>query len=106
MNRRHPAKGSSVVRKFEVTSKYFRQKRIDAGLTQAELASALGFSGAQIVSNWERGVCAPPLASLRPMIKVLNLDPEEVTDVLTEENKRVLRDMLVSRRAPKAVKRA
>ena len=93
---------NTVIRKFDVTSKYFRQKRIDAGLTQAELAHSLGFSSAQIVSNWERGVCAPPLASLRPMIKVLKLDPEEVTDVITEENRRVLRDMLLSRRTLKS----
>ncbi|MEO5668308.1 MAG: helix-turn-helix transcriptional regulator [Bdellovibrionota bacterium] len=88
--------------KFEFTSKYFRQKRIDAGMTQSELATALGFSSAQIVSNWERGVCAPPMASLRPMIKILKLDPEEVTDVITEENKRVLSELLTPRRASKS----
>jgi len=97
-----PANRNGVSQKFEFTSKYFRQKRLDAGLTQSELAQALGFSSAQIVSNWERGVCAPPMASLRPMIKALKLDPEEVTEVITEENKKVLREMLSSRRSSKA----
>lgn len=92
------------MRKFEVTSKYFRQKRIDAGLTQSELARSLGFTSAQIVSNWERGICAPPLASLRLMVKVLKLDVEEVTSVITDENKRVLMEMLVSRRSQKSKK--
>ena len=93
-----------MLRKFESTSKYFRQKRLDAEITQAELAEALGFTSAQIVSNWERGICAPPMASLRSLIKILNLDAEEVTDVITEENRRFLLEALSGRKGSRSKK--
>jgi transcriptional regulator with XRE-family HTH domain len=93
-----------VLRKFESTSKYFRQKRLDAEITQAELAEALGFTSAQIVSNWERGICAPPMASLRSLIKILKLDAEEVTDVITEENRRFLLENLSGRKSSRSKK--
>lgn len=90
-----------MLRKFERTSKYFREKRLEAGFTQSELARVLGFTSAQIVSNWERGVCAPPMASLKPMIRFLKLDPIEVTDIITEENRRFLLENLAGRKAVK-----
>ncbi len=91
-------------RRFEYTAKYFRDKRIEAGKTQSELAEQLGFSSAQIVSNWERGICAPPMASLKTLIKILKLDPEEVTDVITEENRRFLVETLTGRKSQKVRK--
>lgn len=39
---------------------YLQVKRIEAKLTQAKLAALLKIH-VQYVSNWERGVCAPPL---------------------------------------------
>jgi transcriptional regulator with XRE-family HTH domain len=88
--------------KFEATSKYFRQKRLDAEITQAELAKALGFTSAQIVSNWERGICAPPMASLRTLVKTLKLRPEEVADVISEENRKILLENLIGRKGARS----
>jgi transcriptional regulator with XRE-family HTH domain len=88
--------------KFESTSKYFRQKRLDSEITQAELARALGFSSAQIVSNWERGICAPPMASLRTLVKVLKLVPEEVANVITESNRKIILENLNGRKGPRS----
>ena len=43
---------------------FIRQHRLKAGITQEDLANHLGYSSAQFVSNWERGVSMPPLKSL------------------------------------------
>lgn len=53
---------------------FMRDARIKAGLSQGELAEALGYKSAQFVSNWERGVSSPPLALLRKLATVLGVD--------------------------------
>ena len=53
---------------------YLRQKRLEAGLTQLDCAKLLGFSTAQFISNWERGVAKPPLKSVKKVAEIYNLD--------------------------------
>ncbi len=57
-------------------SKYLKQMRCRAGLTQKQVAKVLRYESAQFVSNWERGVATPPVAALAVLIKLygLNLD--------------------------------
>ncbi|MCB0412028.1 MAG: helix-turn-helix transcriptional regulator [Bdellovibrionales bacterium] len=69
---------------------YFRQKRVDAGLTQIDLARVFGYSSSQFVSNWERGLCTPPMASMAKLCEVLKIPKKEIVDVLTEEYRRTL----------------
>lgn len=40
------------------------EAREEAGLTQSELADAIGAAGAMIVSRWERGEVAPEYGNL------------------------------------------
>lgn len=40
--------------------KFLRDARVSAGLTQRDVSAKMGYTSAQFVSNWERGVCAPP----------------------------------------------
>ena len=52
---------------------FLRAARMKAGLTQQQVAGALGYSTPQFISNWERGVSRPPdevLARLRNMYGV------------------------------------
>lgn len=53
---------------------FLKQKRIDAGLSQGELASQLGYTSPQFVSNWERGLSLPPKGSMKKVCKILKLD--------------------------------
>ncbi|NCN39611.1 helix-turn-helix transcriptional regulator [bacterium] len=73
--------------RFEKIGHYFKQIRLDQGLTQSQLANLLGFKSAQIVSNWERGQCAPPTNSIGELIQHFNLDMNEVLDMITAANR-------------------
>jgi transcriptional regulator with XRE-family HTH domain len=61
---------------------FLRKARIKSGLTQVELAAALGYSSPQFVSNWERGFCKPPAAQLKQLTKILRLNPATLRALL------------------------
>ena len=62
--------------------RFLRRKRLEANLTQWDVAQHLGYSTPQFVSNWERGVSAPPLATWPRLCKILRVsDAEVVTTV-------------------------
>lgn len=60
---------------------YLKQKRIDAGFTQLELAKKLGYSSAQFISNWERRLASPPISALGKLCALLDLDRNKVIDL-------------------------
>lgn len=69
---------------------YLKQKRERLGLSQSEVAHELGYSSPQFVSNFERGLCSPPLPALRQMVELYKLSKREVVDVLLKQQKRFL----------------
>ncbi len=64
-----------------------KEKRVSKGLTQMELATELGYSSPQFVSNWERGMCSPALESLPFLSKILNISKKEIIDMVVEETR-------------------
>jgi transcriptional regulator with XRE-family HTH domain len=78
-------KGSS----FLSLAKYLKKARLDASLTQNEVAAKFGFSSAQYVSNWERGLAAPPLENLVKLIELYGLDPNRLTKEILDVQKRI-----------------
>ena len=65
-----------------IVGDFFRKERIRAGLTQADLARRLEYTTAQFVSNWERGVALPPLATLPKLARLLGVSPDVVIKVM------------------------
>lgn len=74
--------------RHETVGKYFKQQRIKAKLTQAEIAMACGFTTAQMVSNWERGMSSPPKTVLGKLYKKMKLDKQEVLTLLLDAHKK------------------
>lgn len=66
---------------------FLKQKRTDAGLTQAEVATRLGYSSSQFISNWERGLASPPVATLRELTKMYKVPADTMFDLLLAEVK-------------------
>ncbi|MBX7231593.1 MAG: helix-turn-helix domain-containing protein [Bdellovibrionales bacterium] len=69
---------------------YLREKRESAGFTQAQIAQRLGYSSPQFVSNFERGLCSPPLKNLKVLVKLYHVDAGEVIRLILDEQKSVL----------------
>lgn len=72
---------------FEKLGKFLKKSRIDAGLTQQEVSEKLGFSTAQYISNWERGMSTPPLQNLHTIVDLYNLDAEHFLKEILEVQK-------------------
>ena len=66
--------------RFEILGNLYRKARRDADITQTDIAQMLGYSSCQMVSKWERGLCAPPVRDIRTINKILGLNPSVVRD--------------------------
>jgi transcriptional regulator with XRE-family HTH domain len=69
---------------FKKIGTYFRNKRLARGLTQEEVSGFLGYNSKQIVSNWERGLCSPPLDQVSALIVLFNLDAKEILELFLD----------------------
>lgn len=65
-------------------SDYLKDKRVKAGFTQMDVANHLGYTSAQFISNWERGISAPPVETLKKISSFYGLKLEEVYTVVLE----------------------
>ena len=68
-------------------SKFLKEKREECGLSQLEVAEQLGYSSAQFVSNWERGIVAPPIDTIAVLIDLYKLTPGHVIQKIVEDTK-------------------
>ncbi|WP_409477604.1 helix-turn-helix domain-containing protein [Pseudobdellovibrio sp. HCB154] len=74
---------------FHDLGNYLKEKRIDEGFTQGALAKKLKVH-TQFVSNWERGLCAPPSHCFHHVIEVLKLNREHIVEVMLNDSKRII----------------
>jgi len=81
---------------------YLRQKRLDSGLSQLDVARVLGYSSPQFVSNWERGLVSPPLETIAVLIDLYKIPASEVVDRILDETRDYLESHLVSTRKRKS----
>ncbi|AZZ37925.1 hypothetical protein CIK05_14315 [Bdellovibrio sp. qaytius] len=72
---------------FQNLGLYLKEKRLGAGLTQTELSQSLKVH-VQFVSNWERGLCAPPSHCFHHLIDVLALSRDQVVVAMVSDSKR------------------
>lgn len=63
---------------------WFRSKREAAGLTQRQVADALGWKSSQYISNWERNVAYPPPHRLKDLADILKVEYSMLRDVVNE----------------------
>src|SRR4051812_7575828 len=71
--------------------RFLKKKRMEAGLTQYEIASVLGYTSPQFISNIERGTCAPPMETLATFVKVYNIKPETFIKLMMDGQREALK---------------
>lgn len=79
---------------FQVLGEFLQSKRMKAGLSQGDVATKLGYSSPQFISNFERGLCAPPLNKLKLLVQLYDLNGEEVVKLMLKEQEKHLRKSL------------
>ncbi len=65
-------------------AQFLKDKRVVSGFSQKDVATKLGYSTSQFISNWERGVSQPPLNTLRKLAQVYQINVDEMFNVLLE----------------------
>jgi len=74
--------------------RFFKEKRIEASLSQVYIASSLGYDSPQMVSNWERGLCAPPYDALKKIVELYGLSKKDVVEIFSDATKEELKALL------------
>jgi len=69
---------------------YLKNKRTKAQLSQTEVSEALGYTSPQFVSNFERGLCSPPLPKLKVLMGLYKIPLKEMTERLLDQQRRYL----------------
>jgi transcriptional regulator with XRE-family HTH domain len=75
----------ATLKKRDTLSVFLKEKRVEAGLTQSEVARKLGYSSPQFVSNWERGLANPPVFILKDLTKMYKVPADEMFELLVDE---------------------
>lgn len=65
-------------KRFKEVAEFLRESRTSAGLSQVEVSSALGYHSSQFVSNWERGIAAPPMFVVKKLAKLYGIQDEKL----------------------------
>ena len=73
---------------------FLAKARTDSGISQLQLARELGYTSPQYVSNWERGICGPPLDKLFELSKTLKISPQTLMSMILTETESYLRNEL------------
>jgi transcriptional regulator with XRE-family HTH domain len=79
---------------MKTLNEYLREKRVDSGLSQLDVARELGYSSPQFVSNWERGLVSPPLETIAVLIDLYKISSSEVVSKILEETRDYLESNL------------
>ena len=82
--------------------KMFREYREAKGLTQSQVASLLGYSSPQFVSNAERGLCRLPFEAISQLVKLYELDPEMIIEYLVRQHEEYYRKVFKKELASRA----
>ncbi len=70
------------MKQIKALSDFLKEKRTQVGLSQKDVADKLGYSSAQFISNWERGLSSPPMHTLKKLAEMYNVNVDEMFDVI------------------------
>lgn len=79
---------------FKNIGRRLSKMRRAQGLTQATVAEKLGYGTSQFISNFERGLCGPPIHQLRNLVKLYKIDKSELHRFLSKEHSEFLKRSL------------
>jgi transcriptional regulator with XRE-family HTH domain len=84
-------------RRYTNLGAYLQTMRTKAGLTQREVSLALGYSSAQFISNFERGIAVPPLKKLKILVKMYDMPVDTVMEMILDAEREIILNVLKPR---------
>lgn len=63
---------------------FLKKKREAVDLSQGQVAKKLGYTSAQFISNWERGLSGPPLKTLCQLADLYKVSTETLFELILE----------------------
>ena len=69
------------MKKSKILASFLKEKRVNSGLSQRDVADQLGYTTAQFISNWERGISNPPINALKKLGELYKVSMEELYEV-------------------------
>ncbi len=70
---------------MQTLGKVLKQMRTNAGLSQREVAKALGYKTPQLISNNERNISHPPMNSIRKLAKLYAVDTDSLFGLILDD---------------------
>lgn len=65
---------------------FLYEKRIATGMTQSQVAKELGYGTSQFISNWERGISAPPIVAIATLCRLYRVSEEELFELIVKSS--------------------
>jgi transcriptional regulator with XRE-family HTH domain len=81
-------------KQFSMEAMFIRLRREELGLTQDELAAAVGKSSKQYISNLESGAQKLPASMMLKFAKALKVKPERLIKLRVKEYEKELREIV------------
>jgi len=88
-----------LARRYTVLGDYLQKMRLESNLTQREVSEALGYSSAQFISNFERGIAVPPLKKLKVLVKMYGMPVDTVMEMILNAEREIMMSALRSKSA-------
>lgn len=86
-------------RNYDTLGLFFKEKRATVGMTQLDVAKKLGYTSAQFISNFERGLCSLPLNAIRKLTQLYKADADKVYSLIMVEQENYIQEQLFGRKA-------
>lgn len=93
-----------VNKKYLMIGKFLKKKREAVGLSQNDVKEIVGYESCQLVSDWERGICGPPISILSKLIKAYKLSSESMIELFLSAERVELEVLLENRKGKKSSK--
>jgi len=68
-----------------------KKKRLESGFSQEKLATTLGYTSGQFISNWERGESFPPIDRLAKLSLMYGFEDETLLNLFLKETQMSVR---------------
>lgn len=70
-----------------ITPRFWQEKRIKAGLTQAQVANKLGYYSSDTINDWEKGKSGPARADIPKILEIYKINVDSYIKAILEDQR-------------------